>query len=1441
MRPDSNRIHFRISTKSDWNEGGNSVGAISLNRWTHVTYVKAGKSLKLYIDGRLDAVAPLAGISVSNTGPLYLGQNPWSAGFDGALDDIRIYSFALPQESVRRLSVDRNSPSRRTVLATATRAHLQSAYEAVLAGVGTSFAELRLLPTLSPAQRSALAARLGLRGATPAADHLADLLPPTGGLTEQWLEDVFGIPGISRNPFQPPTHPPPMFLQWQQRAMLAAWSAEDQAPGSEPRPFLDPDVIDALDLVTSDREDPLVKLLAARKLWLDGQRATIRAAGTGTGGTIDLAMRSVLGAIDLDRLAQREAAGQPIAADLAALRLTVPAFRRLLALRTLAKTSALTDAEWDDVADILTAVRKQQQLAQWQTEEAALAIWPNGLRLSYHVHPFAPWRASYADRADWQARVGRRLAQWTGLERSLQGALASAGQQALPILRDGILSGRFGQEVAPAIADQLAERLLVDLSSAGATRVTRIDQAVTTLQGLVNGIRTGRFGGDHPAASWKIPERETKEADFEEEWKWMGSYGSWRAAMAVFLYPENSLLPDLRSTRSKEFETLKQQLRSSPRLSGDAARKLLKDANLPEGDEAAYFGHMLVGLELQKVAAFGAALTSYRNVYDTSKPAGNRALAKLLKDEINTAPAPVMDDHWTRTSLDPHVNAAGKKWGNPYTRFTLATIVQCLLAYADSEYAAGTLDSLSNALGLYLTAKELLESPELDLIPPTSPLQIFIPNPLFDALRAHVESALRKLRRGLSFAGYPVAADPTRSQDGDEPGSSVLVATAVRPTPYRFKVLLERAKQLSSQAQQFEAQYLVALEKRDIEIQNLLREGAALEVGSATVELQQRRRKEAVDGSELARRQRERSSISAGRYDSWIAAGPSTRETAQVAAMWDATTARDVIAAADAATEIAAAAQSTSIENFWTGPAVVARLAAAATKGIAQGLLNHLETSAQVNGILAAQERRQQEWELQRDLARQDERVGDQQIILAADHEDIAAQELTIANIQARNAQIMVDFLTGKFTSQEFYAWLAGTLASTYSYFLQLAASVAKLAEDQLAFERQQPSAALIKSDYWKELPQGQTAGDPRTPDRRGITGSARLLQDLASVDQLAFESERRLLNLSQTFSLARLAPFEFQQFKQTGVLSFATPSSAFDEGFPGHYLRRIKRVRVSVVALIPPSIGIRATLSASGISRVVAGPPTFESIIVRQDPQWVALTSPMNASGVFELDEQSELSLPFEGMGVDTSWTFELPPAGNPFDFDSLADVLVTIEYTALNSVELRDRVTQRLSPQRSGDIAWSVRRDLPDAWYDLNNPTDLAARLQIPLVVSRRDFPPQLQGLSVEQIVLAVQPSRSYKQDVSMVVTPSFVRDTGQVVSGVGVPMNKNKISTRGSAAAAWGNLLGAATTSGRWTFTLENDPASPGNKLVDRLHAGDIDDILVIFTFSGTRPSW
>ncbi|MGC8714667.1 MAG: hypothetical protein ACP5RH_19965, partial [Leptodesmis sp.] len=195
----------------------------------------------------------------------------------------------------------------------------------------------------------------------------------------------------------------------------------------------------------------------------------------------------------------------------------------------------------------------------------------------------------------------------------------------------------------------------------------------------------------------------------------------------------------------------------------------------------------------------------------------------------------------------------------------------------------------------------------------------------------------------------------------------------------------------------------------------------------------------------------------------------------------------------------------------------------------------------------------------------------------------------------------------------------------------------------------------------------------------------ARLLADIYKLDQYRLETEQRKLQLTKVISLARTAPFEFQRFKETGVLVFATPIEGCDRDFPGHYLRLIKRVRTSVIALIPPTEGIKATLTSIGISRVVVNNDgLFQPRFANRSPESVALTSPTNATGLFELEPQSEMLLPFEGLGVDTTWEFRLPEDFPP-NLDSLKIQQVPLYFARRNGETFE--ITANLTFQPNGE----------------------------------------------------------------------------------------------------------------------------------------------------------
>ena len=255
----------------------------------------------------------------------------------------------------------------------------------------------------------------------------------------------------------------------------------------------------------------------------------------------------------------------------------------------------------------------------------------------------------------------------------------------------------------------------------------------------------------------------------------------------------------------------------------------------------------------------------------------------------------------------------------------------------------------------------------------------------------------------------------------------------------------------------------------------------------------------------------------------------------------------------------------------------------------------------------------------------------------------------------------------------------------------------------------------------------------------------------------------------------------------------------------------------------------------------MVTGDPSFPTLVICQDPQLVALSSPSASSGVFELDTQSDLLFPFEGTGVDSTWFFDLPPAGNPFDFRTLIDVVMTVDYTAQFSAELRDRVVRQTSRDYTGDRTFSVRQDLPDAWYDIANGASANADIVIPL--SGNDFPPALEQLEITEVSVTIR--RADGQPCAFQAAPSVSLASGSILAGASVLAVDGLVSSRRTGGSSWhSDLLGkleyladAPTT---WKFELKDGP-DPANSLLQQLRASEVDDILIAYTFSGLRPRW
>lgn len=730
-------------------------------------------------------------------------------------------------------------------------------------------------------------------------------------------------------------------------------------------------------------------------------------------------------------------------------------------------------------------------------------------------------------------------------------------------------------------------------------------------------------------------------------------------------------------------------------------------------------------------------------------------------------------------------------------------------------------------------------------------------NPLIALLRMRFEVSWFKLNNCMNLAGQhrevPAYASPTDTYSGlpvAEVGSPASFSAAARlvPTQYRYRVLIERARQLVTMAQQMEATYLSLLEKRDQEAYTILRARQDLGIAGANVTLQDLRVTEAEDGKDLASLQFSRAEEAFEHYDDLIHEGLLGSEENALLLLNINVFLQGAVALLTTGGAIAAGLVAGGAIGIESGPGSFFTAlgggggAAAAAMSLSQTAFSSatgaLSTGSSILSMLASFERREEEWTFQRDLAEIDQDIAEAQQTMAKDRYGITVQEKRISEMNAQNASDVVNFLNAKFTNVELYAWMGGIVGGVYRYLLQEATTIAKLAQRQLAFERQETELAVVLDDYWTYTDTSAILrGGLGSADRRGMTGSARLLQDITRLDQEAFLTDRRKLQLSKTFSLALHDPIAFARFQESGVLPFSTTLEQFDRNFPGHYLRLIKRVRVSVIALVPPTEGIRATLSSSGISRVVRGGDTFSEIEIRRDPETIAFTSPINATGLFELQEQPEMLLPFEGNGVAaTGWVFSMPRAANIVNYSTIADVLLTIEYTALESSIFRTQIIQQLDRTASGERPFSFRHQFADCWYDFNNPELLEDDRQMNVTFETRqsDFPPNVTDLRIEHVSLYFVRQDGFTGPID--VEHLLFTESGRAGSAGGAANTTDGlISTRNSNGGSWLAMQGKQPV-GRWELKLPNTAVAK-----DWFKRGDVEDMFFVITFSGTTPAW
>ena len=178
---------------------------------------------------------------------------------------------------------------------------------------------------------------------------------------------------------------------------------------------------------------------------------------------------------------------------------------------------------------------------------------------------------------------------------------------------------------------------------------------------------------------------------------------------------------------------------------------------------------------------------------------------------------------------------------------------------------------------------------------------------------------------------------------------------------------------------------------------------------------------------------------------------------------------------------------------------------------------------------------------------------------------------------------------------------------------------------------------------------------------------------------------------------------------------------------------------------------------------------------------------------------------------------------------------MLITIEYTALNSFDYRQQVVWELGRTVSADRPFSLRQQFPDQWYDLNNPEQTATPMTVSFDTTHEDFPPNIEELMINHIVCyLVRPDREpFSQSLT---TNLYFTPQGGTENGGGASSTDGVFSTRRGNANDWLNKICNKVPEGTWRLALPNT-----QDVKDLFKTKEIEDILFVITYSGTAPEW
>jgi hypothetical protein len=852
---------------------------------------------------------------------------------------------------------------------------------------------------------------------------------------------------------------------------------------------------------------------------------------------------------------------------------------------------------------------------------------------------------------------------------------------------------------------------------------------------------------------------------------------------------------------------------------------------------------------------------------------------------------------WRKDPFDP--DAIAQMRPVAYQRAIVMHYIDNLIAWGDQLFTQDTMETINLATQMYVLAYDLL-GPKPEIVPPqtqptpqtyaqlsaigidafsnaaenaippvkvnvpTSPGSAGLPNlPLYFVIPPNtqllgywdtVADRLFKIRHCMNIEGVvqqlPLFSPPIN------PGllvaaaaagldlSSILSDTAAAVPPYRFRTMIRNALELCDQVRGLGAELLGALEKSDAEQLARIRSSGEINLQSAIDDVRARQIDVATQEIEVLAKAKQtfqdRASFYVGR--------PLMNDLEKAAMVLRATIpiAQAVAGALDTTAAVAHAVPTVEAgaAGFGGSPSVNVKIggpnvghAAQAGAWVARMVAALIQTGAELTSTLGGYQQRSDAWNMEGAVATDEMARIDAETVAANIRLDVANKEKAAQDIAVTNAQNVDGFLHTKFTDQELYDWMVGQTSTTFFQAYQLAYSVAKAAEQCFDRELGLSETSYVQFGYWDSLRQGLTAGE-------------KLHYDLRRMESAYFTQNERELEITKHVSLLQLDPFALVELRETGSCTINLPEILFDLDNPGHYMRRLKAVSLTVPCVVGPYASVSATLTLLAnrirISSEVSGGGYADDSNFLDDPGGIAeivTSGAQNDSGLFDLRFEDERYLPFEDAGAVSSWRLTLNNIYPQFDYSTITDVVIHLRYTARDgggALAAAARTSAKatlnkmaLAESRTGLYRlFSARHEYPTNWAQFLDPApgaDQVLTLQTP--PERFQFFTHgldIKVISLDVVVAADDSSGSWTLEVNG-------------PTGTALPVPANPDTTLGVPDWSMPGLsidLGKAPSAAdasppTWTIKLK----PPGAKDFRSLTAADVDDILLVVGYHVT----